>query len=139
MYINRIMYILMISRNMSDKSEWIPQETLWKQALSTCAKALDELNTILGYGRKVFPALKDLEHFPLQSAHEKSLSQACGITAHILTLHCSKSIAILELCKVGKMSTKTQVSQPYAFSLYMLVISVPDPLVLVAASPLMST
>ncbi len=34
----------------------------------------------------------------------------------------------IELCKVGKVRTKTQVSELYAFFLYILVISVPDPL-----------
>ncbi len=33
----------------------------------------------------------------------------------------------LELCKDGKVSTKTRVSQHCALSLYILVISVPDP------------
>ena len=34
--------------------------------------------------------LKDLGHFPCQSARGKGMSLACGITAHILTLHYDK-------------------------------------------------
>ncbi len=54
----------------------------------------------------------------------------CPWKGHVLCVwnHSPHPYAILELGKVGKVSTKTLVSQLYAFSLYVLVISVPDPL-----------
>ncbi len=58
------------------------------------------------------------------------MTGAYGITAHILTLHCDKN--------VGKVSNKTQVSQLYPSSLYMLVISVPDPLSWVVSMGILS-
>ncbi len=62
--------------------------------------------------------VKDLGHFPYQSAHEKSMSYSHGITAKILTLDFKGSFL---------MSTRkiTKCILTYGFEC-MLVISVPD-------------
>ena len=54
-------------------------------------------------------------------------SCACPMHMHILTLH-SRQQKYFLYRTLGKVSTKTQVSHLYAFSLYILVIRVPDPL-----------
>ncbi len=56
--------------------------------------------------------------------HTKKHISGSGITAYILTQHCH---AIIEQFKTWKVSTKLQVSQLLGFSLYSIVISVPDP------------
>ena len=77
----------------------------------------------------VWPHTKDLGHFPYQSAHEKSISLASGIAAHILAQHWQMKLGH----KAGTLAILVSQLVLHIFTLslfyghFSIIESVPDP------------